>query len=185
MRKIGLFMNVSLDGYVEMPGHDISGFIGENQAFSAEQSQNVDTVLLGHRTYEMMKSFWPTPQAAAAAPEIAKFMREKRKVVASHQPFEPGWSNATVISGEAAGTVKQLKQQPGQDIIILGSNRLCTSLLQAGLIDELQIMLNPVVFGAGTSLLQGLPGKAELRLADTRKFESGAILLTYAPVKAM
>ena len=180
MRKIFLFMNMSLDGYFEDQGHDISGFKTDYEAFSSQESQEVDTLLLGHRTYEMMK-FWSTPQAAEAAPEVAKFMNEKLKIVASHAPFEPGWNNVRVISGDVVGAVKKLKAQPGKNMIMFGSNTLCVSLMQAGLIDEFQIVVNPVVFGGGTSLFNGLPMKAELALTESRRFKSGAILLTYQP----
>ena len=78
--------------------------------------------------------------------------------------------------------VRQLKEQPGKNILILGSNNLSVRLMQAGLADELQILVNPVVFGAGTSLFKGLPKKAELRLAETRRFKSGGVLLTYLPI---
>jgi dihydrofolate reductase len=182
MRRIFLFMNVSLDGYFEGPGHDISGFHSDFEAFSSEQSQEVDTILFGHKTYEMMK-FWSTPQAEETAPEIAKFMNERPKFVASHQYFEPGWKGVTVISGDVPGEVKKLKEQPGKTIAIFGSNSLCVSLIQAGLLDEIQIMLNPVVFGEGTSLFKGLPEKANLTLTGTHQFKSGAVLLTYEPVK--
>jgi len=175
-------MNVSLDGYFEGPGHDISGFKTDNEAFSSGQGREVDTILLGRKTYEMMK-YWSTPQAEENAPEIATFMNEKLKLVASHKSFEPGWKNVTVISGGVVGKVKQLKEQPGKNIIIFGSNNLCVSLIQAGLIDEFQILVNPVVFGEGTSLFKGLPKKAELTLTQTHKLISGAILLTYEPIK--
>src|SRR3954447_479370 len=98
MRKLFLFMNVSLDGYVEAPGHDISAFHGDFEAFSDADQAAVDTMLFGHRTYEMMKAFWPTPQAAQTAPEVARFMNEKQKLVVSHQSFDPGWSKVTVLS---------------------------------------------------------------------------------------
>ncbi len=181
MRRIFLFMNVSLDGYFEGPSHDISVFHNDFEAFSADQSQEVDALLFGRKTYEMMK-FWSTPQAEEAAPEIAKFMNEKLKIVASHAPFEPGWDKVRVISGDVPGAVKKLKEQPGKNIMMFGSNTLCVSLMQQGLIDEFQIVVNPVVFGDGTSLFKGLPKKAELTLAQTHRFKSGAVLLTYHPV---
>lgn len=173
-------MNISLDGYFEAPGHDISGFHADFEAFSSSESQEVDTLLFGRRTYEMMK-FWSTPQAEEVAPEIAKFMNEKLKIVASHASFEPGWKNVRVISGDVIGAVKELKAQPGKNIIILGSNTLCVSLMQANLVDEFQIVVNPVVFGGGTPLFAGLPKPAQLTLTDTRRFKSGAVLLTYHP----
>ena len=183
MRKLFLFMNVSLDGYFEGPGHDISGFqTGGNEAFSLKEEEEVDTILLGHRTYEMMQSFWPTPQAEQSMPDVAKFMNENLKIAVSHQPFEPGWENVRVIRADVVAEVKQLKEGPGKAIIIFGSNNLCVSLMQAGLIDEFQVLLNPVVLGAGTSLFAGLPEKAALRLKSSHTFESGKVLLTYEPV---
>jgi dihydrofolate reductase len=138
----------------------------------------VDTLLFGHKTYEMMK-FWSTPQGIEMAPEIAKFMNERRKFVASHQDFDPGWKNVTVLSADVPGAVKRLKEGPGKTIAMFGSNTLVVSLMQQGLIDEFQIMVNPVAFGAGTSLFKGLPMTAALKLADTHPFKSGAVLLTY------
>jgi len=180
MRKIFLFMNVSLDGYFEGPGHDISGFHADFEAYSPEQGEEVDTLLFGHRTYDMMK-FWSTPQAEELAPEIAKFMNENRKFVASHKPFEPGWNNVSVLSEDVPGAVKKLKEQPGETIAMFGSNTLCVSLMEAGLVDEFQIVVNPVVFGDGTPLFKGLSKKVEFRLMGTRELKSGAVLLTYQP----
>jgi dihydrofolate reductase len=181
MRKIFLFINVSLDGYFEAPGHDISWSHTDFEAFSAGQSGEVDTILLGHNSYQLMENFWPTPQAEQTAPEVARFMNDRLKVVATHNSFEPVWNNVRVISGDVAGEVKKLKEQPGKDIIMLGSNSLCVSLMQEGLVDEFQILMNPIALGEGTSLFSGLPQRAELTLTDTRKFKSGAILLIYKP----
>ncbi|MEZ4668435.1 MAG: dihydrofolate reductase family protein [Anaerolineae bacterium] len=180
MRRIFLFMNISLDGCVADANGDISGFHNDFEAFSPGASGEVDTLLFGHKTYEMMQ-FWSTPQAVELQPDIARFMNERQKVVVSHQPFEPGWSKVSVISGDAMAGVRQLKAGAGKDIIILGSNNLCVSLMQHRLIDEFQLMVNPVVFGGGMPLFAGLPEKAALTLKDTRPFKSGAVLLTYAP----
>jgi dihydrofolate reductase len=180
MRKIIVFTNVSLDGYFEAPGHDISGFKQDSEAFSTSQGDPVDALLFGHRTYEMMK-FWATPQAQAAMPDIARFMVETPKWVASHTPFDPQWENVTVLSGDVSGGVKKLKSQPGGTILIFGSNTLCVSLLQAGLLDELQIVVNPVLFGEGTPLFKGLLQKADLSFQNARPFKSGSVMLTYTP----
>ena len=180
MRKIFLFMNVSLDGYIEGPGHDLSWSHSDGfEAFSPGQSQEVDTILFGHRTYEMMKAFWPTAQAAEFAPDIAQFMNEKLKVVASHTSFEPGWKNVMVIRENVVEEVKKIKEQPGKTIAIFGSNNLCASLVRAGLIDEFQLLLNPVVLGEGTTLFKGLSEKVDFTLKEMRTFKSGKILLTY------
>jgi dihydrofolate reductase len=181
MRKLFLFMNITLDGYIEAPGHDLSWAHNDYEAFSAGESQDTDAMLFGHRTYEMMKAFWPTPQAAQAVPDVARFMNDRPKYVASHQPFDPGWSNVTVFSGNVVSRVRGLKEQPGGGIIMLGSNTLACSLLEEGLIDEIQVLLNPVVLGKGTPLFQGLSRKIELSEIATRSFKSGSMLLLYKP----
>lgn len=180
MRKISLFMNVSLDGYIEDANGDISGFTHDFEAFSAGGGE-VDTLLLGHKTYEQFK-FWGTPEGAAMQPDVAKFITETHKVVVSHTAFEPGWQNVTVLSENPIESIKQLKTQPGKTIMIFGSNTLCASLIPHGLIDEFQIQVNPVVFGAGTTLFAGLSDKTNFTLKETHPFQSGAVLLTYIPV---
>ena len=184
MRKIILFMHMSLDGYVAGPGDDILSFHdGGNdfEAFSLEGSAQVDSILYGHTTYTMMKNYWPTPEAIASAPEIAQFINDRPKYVVSHQPFEPGWQHVTVLSGDMPSAIRQLKAQPGKNIIVFGSNTLCASLVEHGLLDEIQIMLNPFVFGGGTPLFKGLPHKANFKLVGTQKFPSGNLLLAYVP----
>lgn len=182
MRTISMFMNVTIDGYFEGPGHDISFFKEEqdNSFFQEQTGSGPGAVtLMGHRTYDMMKSFWPTPEGQASNPEVAKFMNESPKIVAAHEPFEPGWQNVTVISGDVVAEVRKLKESDGNPIVILGSNTLCVSLLPEGLIDEIQLMVNPVALGEGTPLFHGLSRKVELKLVKTRQFDSGNALLEY------
>ena len=181
MRKIFVFMNVSLDGRIATPDNDVSVFHSDFEAFPGGGDNPVDTLLFGHTTYEMMK-FWSTPQGEAMQPEIARFMNERHKYVASHNAFEPGWHNVTVLTGDVAGQVRQMKSGPGGTIAIFGSNTLCVTLIEAGLIDEFHVVVNPVVLGDGPSLFAGLPNKAAMTLSDTRQFKSGAVQLTYTPV---
>ena len=137
------------------------------------------TILLGHRTYDLMKGYWPTPEAKEAEPEIARYMNDSPKLAVSHEPFDPGWSHVTVISGEVIGQIRALKEGSGDDIIIFGSNTLCVSLMEEGLLDEVQTMVNPIVLGAGTPLFQGLSRRVPLTLKEARTFPPGAVLLTY------
>lgn len=183
MRKISLFMNVSLDGYVEDGAGDISGFSHDFEAFSAGDGGGVDTLLFGHKTYEQFK-FWGTPQGAAMQPDVAKFITECHKVVVSHTAFEPEWQNVTVMSENPIEEIRHLKAQSGNTIMIFGSNTLCVSLIPHGLIDEFQIQVNPVVFGAGTPLFAGLSNQTTFTLKETHPFQSGAVLLTYIPVSS-
>lgn len=181
MRTITLFMNVSLDGYIAGPGDDLSAFHSDFEAFSSADGPRADTVLLGHKTYDMMKTFWPTPQAAQFAPEVARYMNETQKVIASNTPFDPGWQNVTVFSDDVIDQVRQLKAQPGGTIMIFGSNTLCVSLLPERLIDQFQIQVIPVVLGAGTKLFDGLAEQVAFTLTHAQPFKSGAALLTYTP----
>src|SRR5687768_15020939 len=125
MRRIFLFMNVSLDGYFEDANHDISGFKNDFEAFSDQQGGAVDTLLFGRKTYDMMK-FWSTPQALDVQPDVARFMNETPKVVVTHnKSFDPGWDKVTIISVDVAAQVEKLKQGAGETIAIFGSNNLC------------------------------------------------------------
>jgi dihydrofolate reductase len=188
MRNIFLFMMVSVDGYFEGPGHDISwhNVDTEFEAFAHEQNSNdvVDTILLGHRTYDLMASVWPKPEGMAMDPETARFMNETPKIVAAHEPFTSDWTNVTVLSGDdVVSEIARLKAGPGKDMVILGSNQLCVSLMEKDLVDEFRLMVNPVALGAGTPLFTGLSKKAKLKLTKVREFKSGNVLHCYSLVK--
>jgi len=180
MRKLSVLTNISLDGYFEAPGHDVTGFTNDFEAFSYHTGAPADTLLFGHNTYEMMK-FWDTPAAQSMPPEVTRFMNDTLKVVASRSPFDPGWRNVLVIHEDVPTQVRQLKEQTGGTILIFGSNTLVVSLMQAGLIDEFQLIVNPVAFAAGTPIFKGLPAKTGFALKDAHPFKSGAVMLTYTP----
>ncbi|HET8581070.1 MAG TPA: dihydrofolate reductase family protein [Candidatus Paceibacterota bacterium] len=181
MRKIFLFMMVSLDGYFEGTGHDISwhNVDAEFNAFAHEQNNQLDTVLFGRRTYDLMASFWPTPEGMRDDDATAQWMMRAKKVVVS-EPFEPTWENTTVVSGNVADEIRKLKEEPGTDIALLGSNMLCVSLMEAGLVDEFRLMVNPIAIGNGTPLFSGLSKPHALTLIDSRTFANGNVLNRYA-----
>ena len=183
MGKITVFTNISLDGFYEDQNHGLSGFKNDFEAFPNEPSQETNVFLFGHRTYEGMK-FWSTPQAFEMMPEVTRFMNETHKYVASRQPFDPEWQNVTVISGDVPGQVRRLKEQGGKNIRIFGSNELVVSLMAEGLVDEFQLVVNPVAFAGGTTLFTGLPGKVDFTLKGSRVFKSGAVMLTLEPVRS-
>ena len=182
MRNLFLFMMVSVDGYFEGPGHDLSwhNVDAEFNAFAHEQlSDKADTILFGHRTYDLMANFWPTPKGMEDDPETARYMNETEKIVASHTPFTPEWAHTKVIHEDVIGEIKKLKAGSGKDIVILGSNMLCVSLMEAGLVDEFRIMVNPVALGSGTPLFAGLSKRVKLKLTRVREFKSGNVLNYY------
>jgi dihydrofolate reductase len=184
MRKVFLFMMISLDGYFEGEDHDLSwhNVDEEFNEFAIAQTNNVGTLLFGRKTYELMASYWSSEPALETDPVVAKQMNETSKMVFSHTLNKADWQNTKLVSDDAAEAVRQLKTQPGKEIGIYGSNNLCVSLMRDGLVDEFRIMVNPVVIGKGTLLFAGINNKVDLKLIDTRKFASGNVLLTYQPV---
>ena len=184
MGKLFLFMNVSLDGYVEDANHAITAFQTRDskfEAFQQKQGKGAGTILLGRKTYDIMQQFWPTPLAMQMIPDVAAYMNATPKLVVSRTNFVPEWANTTVISSNVVEQLRRYKAETTADIIILGSNNLGVTLLQAGLLDEIQLVLNPVVLGGGTTLFAGLPGTVELVLQEIHQFESGKMLLIYTP----
>jgi len=181
MRKIFLFMMISLDGYFEGPGHDLSchQVDAEFNEFAIAQLKTTGTLLFGHRTYDMMAAFWPN-EGMKLDPMTAIPMAEIPKIVATHSPFTPQWENTTVIGGDIFDEVKKLKEKPGKDIAIFGSNNLCVSLMSEGLVDEFRIMVNPLALGQGTSLFTGLTTKTDLKLIKSRTFKNGNVLHYYS-----
>lgn len=176
-------MMVSVDGYFEGPDHDISwhNVDAEFNVFANEQLEESGALLFGRTTYELMASYWPTPGAAVTA--TGKLMNEMSKYVASHEPFKSSWGGTTVLSGDAIGEIKKLKEQPGKDIAMMGSNNLCISLMEAGLVDEFRIMVNPIALGKGSSLFVGLSETTKLKLIKSRSFKSGNVLQYYINAK--
>lgn len=184
MRKVLFFMLTSLDGYFEGPEQDIGwhNVDDEFNDFAIEQLDSVDTLLFGRVTYEMMASFWPTPYAIETDPIVAGKMNSMPKIVFSKKLAKAEWQNARLVKNHFAEEIKTLKQQPGKDLIIFGSSDLAVTFLQTGLLDEIRVLVNPVVLGSGKPLFKGINGKVGLKLLKTRTFRNGNVLLYYQPV---
>ncbi len=184
MRKITFFMLISVDGFFEGVNHDISWHnAGDSEfnTFALEQNQKTGTFLFGKRTYELMKSWWPTDEAKASDPEVSKMMNETPKIVVSNSIKESNWENTSFINQDVIGEIRKLKEEDGKDIMIFGSNELTVSLMRENLVDEFRIMVNPLVLGDGTKLFSGLTEKYNLKLVGVRNFENGNILFDYIP----
>jgi dihydrofolate reductase len=183
MRKLSVFMMVSLDGYYEGPKKEIDwhNVDAEFNEFAAEQLDAMDTILFGRVTYQMMAGYWPTVEGIHDDPIIAGKMNRFPKLVFSKTLREVEWNNSKLISDDIPNEVLKLKQQSGKDLVIFGSGILVTSLSNLGLMDEYRIMVNPVVLGGGTPLFHGINERLRLRLLSTRTFRNGNVLLTYQP----
>ena len=179
-------MMVSLDGYMEGEGHDLSWHHVDTEfnEFADKQLRETDMILFGRRTYELMESFWPTKQGIADDPIIAKLMNETPKIVVSHSlenvEETDVWKNITLVKENVTEEIGKLKHNKGRSMVVLGSNNLCVTLLKEGLLDEIRIMVNPVVIGKGTPLFAGIQDRQQFTLVSSRTFKNGNVLLTYS-----
>jgi dihydrofolate reductase len=191
MRKLIVATIMSLDGYVEGPGGNVmalpmDGFFDEH---NLERQRAADTLLLGATTYRGLKSYWPAvaqdPSVAEVHRETGRRNNELQKVVVSDSLTEADtapWTDTTTIvrRADAHRAVAELKERPGQDILMFGSRTLWTDLLAAGLVDELHLMVGAAALGGGSP---AFAGPTQLRLLDTRRREgSDNVLLRYGVV---
>jgi dihydrofolate reductase len=189
LRRLNAFMQVSLDGRFAGASDDMS--FAHKQAADAEwrrfMAANVSgggVLMFGRTTYELMASWWPTPAAAKAMPEIARQMNALPKVVVSRTLSTALWSNTTLIKRDLIGTVRRMKAVPGPDITILGSGSIVTQLAAAQLVDMIELAVNPIALGNGKNFLAGLPLPLLFTLTRTRVFDNGSVVLSYARTEA-
>src|SRR5215207_7738491 len=176
MRKVVASFFISLDGVVEAPQNwHFPYFNDEMGAVVGEAIAASDAFLLGRRTYEEWAAFWPT-EAAAESP-MADPMNGTPKYVISRTLDKIEWENSTLLEGDLAKAVTELKAKPGKNIGMSGSATLVRSLLELGLVDELRLLVHPLVVGSGAKLFEnGTP--VSLELADSRTFSTGVVDLT-------
>ncbi len=177
MRKIIVSNLVSLDGFYEGPNQEIDWFIVDEEffAYARELLRSVDTLLFGAKTYQHMAAYWPS----APAEEIADKMNNLPKIVFSKTLEKVDWNNSRLIRNNVEEEVSKLKAQPGKDMVIFGSARLASSLLQLGLIDEYRVILQPVLIGKGRRLFDEIENKIRLKLQQTKLLASGVVVLYY------
>ena len=166
MRLLFLFMMVTLDGDFEGQNHDLSWHVVDQEfnRFAVEQLKQIGTLLFGRITYKLFEEYWPKagrdPATSKENLEIARMINYVEKIVFSRTLANvkeaDDWKNVRLIREAQREEITRLKQLSGKDIAIFGSNDLATSFLRMGLIDELRIMVNPVVMGNGISLFRGM-----------------------------
>lgn len=187
MRKLAVFNQITLDGYFAGPNGDISWAHksapdAEWNAFVSGNASGGGALVFGRITYQMMASYWPTPAAAKNDPVVAERMNHLPKIVFSRTLDNVSWSNTTLVKGQLESEMRKLKNQPGPDMVILGSGSVASQLAQAGLIDDYQFVVNPTVLGTGRTMFEGVRDRVALRLTRTRAFGNGNVLLCYEPV---
>ncbi len=182
MRKVIARELVSLDGVVEGPqGWAFSYSNDEMEEANASGMAASDAMLLGRATYEEFASYWPY-QDSAEQP-YTDYLNNTPKYVVSTTLEEPlGWQNSTLIKGNVVEGISALKRQAGKDITVIGSCTLVHSLLQNDLLDELVLTVHPVVLGSGKRLFEGGGDWKDLKLVDSKTFDTGVVVLSYRPM---
>jgi dihydrofolate reductase len=189
MGKIALSQNISLDGVMQSPGSTDVPFKyrgwavdfdagPESDRFQLEQAQDAEALLLGRVTYEAMHAFWPTAEG-----EFADRLNEMPKYVVSSTLTDPAW-NATVLGDDWPEEVARLRKELDGELLVYGSRRLCRTLIGMGLVDELRLLVYPLVLGAGDRLFGETEDKIALRLIESRPFGGGLLSVIYAPAIA-
>lgn len=183
MKKIIVQMSVSLDGYVEGPGREIDWHVvdAEFNAYAVEMLEATDVLIMGRKTYELMAGYWP--DAANDGAGIKRLMNATPKLVFSRTLQEVPWQNSHLATGSIAEEVARLRASPGYGLIPVGGSDLAASFLDAGLLDELRVIITPVLIGGGHPLLDGIRRRHTLRLRSTQTFKSGNAVLIYEPVR--
>ena len=192
MRKIVVFMNLTLDGVMQAPGRPDEdrrgGFEHGGWALTyadavmgkvaGESMAGTGGILLGRRTYEDFYSVWPN----RTDNPFTEVLNNTPKFVASRTLKEPlPWMNSTLLKGDAAEAVAGLKEQPGKDIVVLGSGDLLQSLMPCNLIDDYVLQIHPLILGSGRRLFADGDSRVALRLVDTTTTSTGVMIATYQP----
>jgi dihydrofolate reductase len=188
MAKVVITEFVSLDGVVEDPGgHE--GFRrggwsfeinrGEDgDKFQLDEALGTEALLLGRRTYEFLAAVWPSRGG-----KLADRLNSMPKYVVSSTLEDPDWNNSTVVKGDVVNEVSKLRQELNGEINVPGSIRLARTLIEHDLVDELRLMVYPVVLGAGERLFAEASDKKPMHLVDTQTVGDGITILTYKPVR--
>jgi dihydrofolate reductase len=179
---------VSLDGVMEAPGggedYRHGGWTfeidrgAEGDKFKLDEALNADALLLGRVTYEGFAAAWPSREG-----EFADKFNTMPKYVVSSTLQNPDWNNSTVLDGDLAQEIAKLKQEQDGDIVVHGSARLVQALIEHDLVDELRLMVFPVVLGSGKRLFGDTSDKKRLRLTDSKTVGDGVAILIYEPVR--
>lgn len=183
MSRLIYSMSVSLDGYVATPDGSLDFVHVDDELHELfnEEARSVGTMLYGRRMYELLVAYWPTgdqdPNASPAMRDFARIWRDKPKVVFSTTLGSVEW-NSRLVRGDAVGEVRRLKQLPDNDMDV-GGPTLASTLIEADLVDEYRMYVNPVVLGGGIPFFPRIGPRLELRLLETRRFDAGVVYLRY------
>jgi dihydrofolate reductase len=186
MGKIVVTEFISLDGVIEDPGGSEDFKYGgwtfeiergeDGDKFKLDETMDAEALLLGRRTFEGFADAWPSREG-----EFADKFNNMPKYVVSSTLKDPDWNNSTVLDGDVAESVAKLRDEIDGDIVVAGSAQLVQALVEQGLVDELRLMVFPVVLGSGKRLFGETSDKHSLKLTDSKFVGDGVAILTYQP----
>jgi dihydrofolate reductase len=180
MRRLVITQNTTVDGAVEMLGDWFDPQLADEDlvAESHRQDAEADALLVGRRTFEDFRNYWPGQSDDPTG--VTAYLNQVAKYVVSSTMTDPGWDNSTVLAGDPVEQTKHLKSQPGKDIVVTGSISLAHTLIAAGLVDEYRLFVYPTVQGGGRRLFPDGATIPKLELVEPPKsFASGITLLRY------
>jgi len=188
MARLTTFTQISLDGYFTDADGDLSWAHSRSEdpefkTFVEGNASGGGALVFGRVTYEMMKSYWPTPQAAKNDPVVAERMNAMPKFVFSKKLKKADWKNTTVLSVDPAKELKRLKKTSEADLVILGSGTIVGQVAETGLVDEFQFVIIPIVLGKGRTVFDGVKKRVGMTRTSERAFKNGNLFVTYAPEK--
>lgn len=186
MGKLSSFNFITLDGYYKGQNEDISWHKHgreEEESYAEEGAASDSILLFGRVTYQMMASYWPTPMALQNSPKVAEGMNRSEKIVFSNTLQKADWSGTKIVSSDIIKRMNELKSSSKKNMTLLGSGTILSQFADHNLIDEYQVLVDPVMIGSGTSIFKCVKRGPELRLTNSRTFKSGAILLCYEPIR--
>jgi dihydrofolate reductase len=183
MRKITAGLFISLDGVVEAPDQWHFPYFNEEMGAAVDgQLGAVDTMLLGRKTYDSFAEAWPDRETAGEDDaDFAKKLGDARKIVVSNRNLEFTWRNSELLQGDLVEAVTALKNEPGGDIGMSGSISIVRQLLDAGLLDELHLLVHPIAVRKGLRLFDESDATTPLKLLKSETFETGVQYLVYGP----
>jgi dihydrofolate reductase len=180
VRKLIAVEMLSLDGVMEAPEEWAFSYANdEMEEVNAAGTASSDALLMGRVTYEQMAAFWPNQPGGTP---MVDYINGVPKFVVSTTLEGADWNNSALVEGNVAEEISALKRQPGKNVTILGSAALVRSLLSEGLLDELWLMVHPVVLGRGKRLFEDGGDPKGLELVDSKTFSTGVVSLAYRPV---
>ncbi len=181
MRKLVFSMNVSLDGFAD---HEVAIADDELHDFATSLLDMEDMILFGRVTYQLFQSYWPhapeDPNATKSMIEFAHKINAMPKIVFSKTLQGVDWNNTRLVKEDMVGDVMRMKQETGRNLAV-GGISLIQTFMKLKLIDEFWLLVQPVIWGRGRRLFEGVTGRLDHKLMDTTTFKSGVVVLHYSP----